>query len=174
MRFLFNGSMARDVLHAWADEAITHHLKKKRARRRRRIAAAVLSAAALLALIFFMAATLTGCRPHGDTINFFVNDIAGPTAGAAEVIADRVDIIPPFVDTVNGQRFVLTAKVYAGNAPLEASSVTWASSAPAVANIEEVLGGSVRIKAEGPGTADILARVGRAEGRCQVRVKEAN
>lgn len=120
--------------------------------------------------LFLLAAGLSACEEY--TIN--MNQIPGPGPLASELLVDRLEVVPPFVEAVNGTRFELKAHAYAGNVPIDTGGVSWSSDDPSVANILSTAGGAAIIKAEGPGTAGVTARLGRAEGRAQIRIRAAN
>lgn len=124
--------------------------------------------------------TLVGsCKipPGGDT-NVYLNNLAGPSSpssGPSGTVVDQVVITPALVETVNGRRFTLTAQPFAGTLPLAGIPILWATSDPSIANIETPsTTGSVSVKAEGVGEADVIARAGAVEGRARVKVRAAN
>lgn len=132
---------------------------------------------------YFLALGLCACRPYptgGDTTNVYLNNFGGssgaPTSGGpGTIIVDQVIVVPSLVETVNGQRFTLTAQAFAGTLPLAGIPILWATTDPAIANIQDLsTSATVTVKAEGVGEAEVIARAGAVEGRARVRVRSAN
>lgn len=135
----------------------------------------------ILTLVLVWLVLLGSCKlqlpPGGDT-NVYLNNLAGPSSPSSTpsgTVVDQVVVTPALIETINGQRFTLTAQAYAGTLPLSGIPILWASTDPSVANIETPsTTGTVTVKAEGPGEAEVIARAGPAEGRARVKVRAAN
>jgi hypothetical protein len=116
----------------------------------------------------------------GDTTNVYLNNLGGSTSSPGSTsnggsVVDQVVVTPGLVETVNGQRVVLTAQPFAGTLPLAGIPILWATTDPSIANIQDLSTSStVTIKAEGIGEADVIARAGSAEGRARIKVRASN
>lgn len=97
------------------------------------------------------------------------------TEEEAQSLVEEVVVTPSSVETINGDRFQLNAQAFAGSRPVQVDAFfIWSSSAPLVANIVRTSGAVAQVKAENPGEAEIIARVGKAEGRARIKVHPAS
>jgi len=89
-------------------------------------------------------------------------------------LVDRVELTPAFVEVPNGTRFQISAQAFLGSVPVAGVPVLFFSTDPSIAQIVVVEGSVVTVKAEGVGTAEIVARVAAAEARARVEVRAAS